>query len=61
MNLSHNPSLTKLNLVLAHRNPFGNDFYLLVDNNGDVKWWPTGIFNESLNEVIELRKAQDSK
>ncbi len=32
-----------------------------VDNNGDVKWWPTGIFNESLNEVIELRKAQDSK
>jgi predicted ATPase len=32
-----------------------------VDNDGEVEWWPTGIFNESLNEVIELRKAQDSK
>jgi predicted ATPase len=32
-----------------------------VDNNGDVEWWPSGIFNESLNEVIELRKAQDSR
>jgi predicted ATPase len=32
-----------------------------VDNDGEVEWWPTGIFNESLGEVIELRKAQDSK
>ncbi len=32
-----------------------------VDNDGEVEWWPSGIFNESLNEVIELRKAQDSK
>ena len=32
-----------------------------VDADGEVEWWPSGIFNESLNEVIELRKAQDSK
>lgn len=32
-----------------------------VDTDGEVEWWPSGIFNESLNEVIELRKAQDSK
>jgi predicted ATPase len=32
-----------------------------IDNEGEVEWWPTGVFNESLNEVIELRKAQDSK
>jgi predicted ATPase len=32
-----------------------------IDNEGEVEWWPTGVFNESLNEVIELRKAQDLK
>lgn len=32
-----------------------------VDEDGEVEWWPSGIFNESLAEVIELRKAQDSK
>ena len=31
-----------------------------VDKEGDVAWWPSGIFNESLDEVIELRKAQDA-
>jgi predicted ATPase len=32
-----------------------------VDDDGDVEWWPDGIFNESLTEVIEIRNAQDSK
>ena len=32
-----------------------------VYTDGEVEWWPSGIFNVSLNEVIELRKAQDSK
>lgn len=32
-----------------------------VDIDGEVEWWPKGVFNESLDEVINLRKAQDSK
>lgn len=29
-----------------------------VDENGEVNYWPENIFNESLSEVIEIRKAQ---
>ncbi len=32
-----------------------------VDSDGEVEWWPEGIFNESLKEVIEIRKAQEKK
>lgn len=29
-----------------------------VDKNGDVDFWPSNIFNESLDEVLAIRKAQ---
>jgi len=29
-----------------------------VDDEGEVEWWPSGIFNESLEEAIQIRKAQ---
>lgn len=32
-----------------------------IDDIGEVKWWPEGIFSESLKEVIEIRKAQDQR
>jgi len=31
-----------------------------VDEEGEVSWWPEGIFSESLNEVIQIRNAQKS-
>lgn len=31
-----------------------------VDEEGEVAWWPEGIFSESLNEVIQIRNAQES-
>lgn len=33
---------------------------IAVDKEGEVDWWPLNIFNESLKEVIEIRKAQNS-
>lgn len=32
-----------------------------VEDDGEVKYWPDNIFNESLEEVIQIRKAQDQK
>jgi len=29
-----------------------------VDKNGEVDYWPTHVFNESLSEVLAIRKAQ---
>lgn len=29
-----------------------------IDKNGEVDYWPTQIFNESLEEVLAIRKAQ---
>jgi hypothetical protein len=31
-----------------------------IDNEGEVEWWPEDVFNESLKEVIGIRKAQNS-
>ncbi|CAH0335294.1 hypothetical protein FVB9288_00929 [Flavobacterium sp. CECT 9288] len=32
-----------------------------VNDLGEVEWWPTNIFNESLQEVIKIRKYQEGK
>ena len=32
-----------------------------VDDNGDVNFWPEGIFTESLEEVKGMRRAQREK
>jgi predicted ATPase len=32
---------------------------IVVESDGEVKWWPENIFNESLKEVIGIRKAQE--
>jgi len=33
---------------------------VIVTENGEVENWPENIFNESLDEVIQIRKAQES-
>jgi predicted ATPase len=30
-----------------------------ITNDGEVEWWPEGVFDESLKEVIEIRKVQN--
>lgn len=32
-----------------------------VDSTGEVEWWPIGIFEDTLDEVINYRKAQEQK
>jgi predicted ATPase len=32
-----------------------------VNNLGEVEWWPPNVFNESLKEVIKIRKYQEGK
>ncbi len=32
-----------------------------VNNLGEVEWWPPNVFNESLKEVIKIRKLQEGK
>jgi predicted ATPase len=34
---------------------------ITLDELGDVSYWPENVFNESLDEIFELRKAQKSK
>jgi predicted ATPase len=34
---------------------------IVVDERGDIDYWPEGVFSESLDEVIAIRKAQKSK
>lgn len=34
---------------------------IVVDEEGEVEWWPEGIFEDTLEEVIKFRKAQEQK
>ncbi len=52
-----------LAIYYVHFDEFSKESFLKkieVDNDGEVTWWPEGIFSESLNEVIEIRNAQNS-
>jgi len=52
-----------LGIYYVHFDEFAKESFLKkieVDDEGEVAWWPEGIFSESLNEVIEIRNAQDS-
>lgn len=52
-----------LAIYYVHFDEFAKESFLKkieVDNEGEVIWWPEGIFSESLNEVIEIRNAQNS-
>mgnify|MGYP000411420810 FL=1 len=31
---------------------------IIIDENGNVDYWPEGIFSESLDETIGIRTAQ---
>lgn len=31
-----------------------------IDQNGDVSYWPRGVFSEDMEEVLAIRKAQDT-
>ena len=34
---------------------------IIVDDSGEVNYWPENVFNESLDEAIAIRKAQKRK
>ncbi|WKL48251.1 DUF3696 domain-containing protein [Flavobacterium pectinovorum] len=60
-----NHLLTKddINLYYINYNEENNESSLKnikIDHEGEVEWWPEDVFNESLKEVIGIRKAQNS-
>lgn len=60
-----NHLLTKddINLYYINYNEENNESFLKnikIDHEGEVEWWPEDVFNESLKEVIGIRKAQNS-
>jgi predicted ATPase len=45
-------------LALIWRDDKGNDRRINVDKDGNVDWWPEGVFAGDLREVQNLFKAQ---
>lgn len=34
---------------------------IALDENGEVDWWPSGVFDEDFNEVAAIRRAQRNR